>query len=200
MGWTLVPDKAAGDVFTAAMWNNYIAANINTGLCVQLADTVLVGTSAAITFASIPQAFSHLRIVGYARTDGAVTVQDMLMRFNGDSGANYDRQYLSGAVSTAAAGESFGTTGLGVSSVPGASAAANLFAPFDIVTPYYSQGSNHKASVSCWAYKYGTASGNLGVGMMSHFWRSAAAITQVSLHPTSGNFVAGTRVTLYGMP
>ncbi len=200
MAWTSVPDKATGDVFTEAMWDTYIRDNLNTGVPVVLANSTLVGAAASISFTGINQTFAHLLVVAYLRGDTAAATVNTLMRFNGDSGANYDYQTVRGAASTTSAVEVFATTGILVGQVPANTAAANLFSAHQITIPHYAQASNNKASSSQHVMKIGTASGNLNVEGQAGFWRSNSAITQVSLTPAAGNFVAGSRVTLYGVP
>jgi hypothetical protein len=51
------------------------------------------GGSASLTFTSIPQTFTHLQIRGIVRSS---TANNCYVRYNGDSGSNYGRQYLFG--------------------------------------------------------------------------------------------------------
>ncbi len=200
MGFTTVPDKAAGDVFTEAMWDTYIKDNFNTGIPVVLGNTTLGANAASIDFTGIPPDWAHLLVVAYLRGDVGAVATPINVRFNSDTGNNYDRQYDLGTGSTASAGESFAQTWAQVGNCAGGNAGANLFGALTLDIPFYSQASNNKVISSSWAGKWGTSSGNMESGMMSAFWRSSAAITTVSLMPTSGNFVSGSRVTLYGMP
>lgn len=200
MGFTIVPDKANGDVFTEAMWDTYIKDNLNTGVPVLLGESTLGATTASVTFSSIPSSWAHLLVVGYCRTDNAVVAQDCAVRFNSDTGANYDRQYHSGAAAATGAGETFGATSAAGWNCPGASAGANLFGAFDLWVPYYANSANNKTFCSEWNYKHGTSSGNLGVGVSAGFWRSNSAITSLTLLPQAGSFVSGCRFSLWGYP
>jgi hypothetical protein len=199
VGFTVVPDKANGDVFTEAMWDTYIKDNFNTGVPVLLGSSTLGGTAASVSFSSISQSWNHLLVLGYARGDTAATFIDLIMRFNSDSGANYDRQYLVGSAAGASAGENFATTGVSPATVSAASAAANLFGGFSIWIPFYTSTANNKTAVCEWGHKFGTSSGNIVIGTSAFFWRSNSAITDVLLAPNTGSFVAGSRFSLYGM-
>lgn len=200
MGFTSVPDKASGDVFSESMWDTYIKDNLNTGIPVLLAEETLSGTQASIDFASIAQDWSHLSLVGYLRGDTAATSASVAIRFNGDSGSNYDRQYLAGSGATATAVETFGASSAQIGECAAASASANLFSGLVIDIPHYAQPDNNKSAVSAWALKVSTSTGGMAAGRIAAFWRSSAAITQVTIFPTAGSFITGSRLSLYGMP
>ena len=199
MAFQTVPDKATGDVFTEAMWD-LLKDNINGAIPVVLADSTLSVAAASIDFTGIAQDWAHLHLIGYLRGSTAATATQVYMRINGDAGSNYDFQQLYGQASTAAAGETFAADKAQVGACAAASAGANLFSPFTADIPFYAGGDNNKTISSAFSYKTGTSSGNLQVSSMGAFWRSNAAITSISLFPSAGNFTAGSRVTLYGMP
>src|SRR5688572_24681195 len=94
MGFTTVPDKAGGDVFTEAMWDTYIRDNMNTGMPVILGETSLGASAASITYSGLPSGWKHLYLAGYSRGDAVATNVAVNVRFNSDSGANYDYQYM----------------------------------------------------------------------------------------------------------
>lgn len=200
MPWTSVPDKATGDVFTEAMWDTFVRDNLNTGVPVVLANSTLVASAASISFTGINQTFAHLMVVAYLRGDTAAASTTLNLRFNGDAGANYDNQLAFGSAATVGAIETFAATQLRSGTIPANTAGANLFGAQHITIPHYAQASNNKAVSAQSAHKTGTASGNMGVEAHAGFWRSNSAITQVALLPAAGNFVAGSRVTLYGVP
>jgi hypothetical protein len=124
------------------------------------------------------------------------------VRFNGDTGANYDAQSIhNSAATTAAAGENLAaTSGMidrGVS--PGGSAAASEFGVVVTLIPAYTDTVGQKGAISIIAGRSGTASGNLSAMLCATFWRSTAAVNRITILPSSGNFVTGSRVTLYGL-
>jgi hypothetical protein len=201
MGFTTVPDKSDGDVFTAAMWD-IIKDNFNTGVPVLFAESTLGADTAQVTFAAIPQTHQHLWIDWHARTTQAIVASSVLMRLNGDAAANYDIQYLNSIGTTASAGEVFAQTSEGYAMLcAGASAAANLFGGGSIIIPNYRGNSNQKSGVTTASAKYGTASGNLETRQVGWTWRSTAAVTQLEFLSNGGaNLVAGTRFSLFGMP
>lgn len=200
MAFTVVPDKATNDILTEANWDTHIKDNFNTGVPVVLANSTLSGAAASIDFTSISQSWAHLMIVAYLRGDTASTSTAGLMRFNGDTAANYDYQTQTGRAATAAAAETFAAAYIETGSVPANTAGANLFSVNVIRIPHYAQATNNKSASISAGLKYGTATTNQIVYGIAGFWRSNSAITQVTLLPVAGNFNTGSRATLYGLP
>lgn len=200
MTWSSVPDKANGDVFTEVMWDAYIRDNLNTGPPVLLANSTLGGTAASVDFTSISQAFSTIFAIGYVRGDTAALGVNVSLRLNGDSGSNYDIQNLSGSAATASAAELFAQTSMNPAVMPGSTAGANLFGVFIVYIPFYSGSSNNKAVITGYGSKAGTSTTNITTAAKCMHWRSNAAVNQVTFLAGSGNFVSGSRFSIYGQP
>jgi hypothetical protein len=197
--FTVVPDKAVNDPFTEAMWDLYIKDNLNKGVVRPVAEVTLGSAAASIDFTSIAEDWSHLMLALYLRGDTAATTVNLLVRINGDSGGSYDYQRLTGNAGTAGAAEAFGQTSALMGVIPANTAGANVFGGGLILVPHYAQAANQKYLLSFFGYKIGNVSTNLDVAIRSGFWRNANAITQITLLPSAGNFVTGSRATLYGM-
>jgi hypothetical protein len=201
VGFTTVPDKSSGDVFTEAMWDTYIKDNFNTGVPVLLADSTVTGSVAAsIDLQDIPQDWTHLLLITYLRGDTAASLIQTYMRFNNDSSSNYDSQNVGGNASSATAAEELAQSGVPCTAMPAASAGSNLFGSQIIHIPYYSQASNAKTAVTHAALKTGTTSGSVYMQVRSGFWRSNSAITRITILASTGNLAIGSRVSLYGLP
>lgn len=186
---------------TAVVTGDYVTAIQLNGLPVRIADTTLVADALSIDFTSIPQFYAHLRIDVYSREDTAgLLTAGWTLRFNGDTGANYDYQFVQAYGTTKVAAEGFAQTKL----IPGVETAnlagANLFAPTTLIIPHYAGTANNKDVLSSWSCKYGTATNNLQVGFAGGFWRSNAAITSIKVYADGDNFRSGSRATLYGIP
>lgn len=200
-GYIALPTKNPGDVLTSALWNTYLQGNADSGFVRKLADSTLVGSVAAFDFTSVPATFAHLLLMLYLRCDDVATITGANIRFNGDTGANYDFQYASGSAAAVTATESFGATAGQCGLAPAASAAANLFGVAYVFIPHYAAALNNKAWKFQTITKFGTASGNITTREGGGFWRSSAAINQVTVVDSGGgNFVAGSRATLLGLP
>jgi hypothetical protein len=181
---------ATGDVVTAAEFKKTAGA---------IFDSTLGASAASIDVTGISNTYAHLMVTVYARGDVASTGVNVIMRFNGDAAANYDYQVVAGFAATAAAAETFAASGVLIGGIPANTAGANLFGQADVFIPHYAASSNNKQFVSMNIYKTGTATTNMTIQLLGGSWRSNAAINQVTLLPTSGNFVAGTRATIHAL-
>lgn len=166
---------------------------------VLIADSEATGDVTDITFSSIPGNFRHLNLVVQARGDQAATATSLLLQFNGDTGNNYDYQYLAGQAAALAAAESFAATSIFLGQVAGGTAGAGISGGADILIHNYS-GSTLNKTLSCLcSTKKSTAGAGMLTWFIGGFWRSSAAITSIKLYPGSDNFVAGTVASLYGL-
>lgn len=181
---------ATGDIVTAAEFKKGVGA---------IFDTTLGGAAANIDVTSISATYAHLLLTLYSRSDAATALVAGLMRFNGDSAANYDYQYVQGQAATASAAESFGASSLTIGNIAGNTAGANLFGTQEIFIPHYAGASNNKGFIALSANKIGVATTNITVNLFGGSWRSNAAINRITLLPGSGSFMAGTRLTIYAM-
>jgi hypothetical protein len=159
----------------------------------------LGGSAANVDITSISATYAHLMVVVYARGDTAATNTALGVRFNGDTAANYDYQTLSGQGAAVFAGEQFAQTSAIAGFMTANTAGANLFSAHCIFIPHYAGSTNNKLALAVSSTKTGTTAATMFVYLTGGFWRSAAAVNRITLLPAAGNFVAGTRVTIYGM-
>lgn len=172
----------------------------SAGATAQLFDSTLSGAAASIDSGAngIAQTASTLLIVILARTTQAVVTSTVQLRFNGDSGANYDRAQMSSTAGAAPAGATAaGGTNIDPP-VPGSSVGANTFASWMIWVPAYTQTTAHKMLSGTGGWAEATATNDV-IASTTGKWRNTAAITQVSITAGSGNLVAGSRLTVYGL-
>jgi hypothetical protein len=200
MGYTALPTKNPGDILTSALWNTYLQGNADSGFMRMLADTTLGGAAAQIDFASIPATFAHLMLILYPRGDAAAVSTGLIARFNGDAGANYDWQLMQGQAAVASAAEGIAATGIFSTAVPAASAVGNAFGIYEMLIPHYTNTASFKGFTGRASSKTTNASGGITVQGWSGFWRNVAALNRITLSLASGNFAAGSRATLYGLP
>ena len=148
----------------------------------------------------IPAGFNVLEIFAMMRTDEAVTVSTGALRFNGDSGNNYDSEFLQGLNAAASAGNN-----RGVAQVPfdiaGASLAAGVASQLDARVTAYAGTAFAKVG------EYGgsipsQAAATIEVLRRGFGYRQVTpvAINQVALSITSGagqKFKAGSALYVY---
>lgn len=169
---------------------------------VKLAETLLSGSVASISWTSIPAGFRHLKVDLYSRTDRVNVSDNVIMQFNGDTAANYDYQTISGTGATASAGEALAVAFVLLGTTCGASATANYFGALEARIKHYAGTTGNKqvnADSGRWT---ANTTGTGQKDQVSGHWRTAAtAINRIDLKPSVGpNFVAGTLATLWGEP
>lgn len=157
-------------------------------------------SAASFDFTSLPSQFAHLLIVVYGRGDTVAVNTTILCRFNNDTAANYDteRGYNVGTT-TNTPQETLADTAAHIGSIPAASAPAGLAGMSRVDIAGYAATTFQKAVVSAGAYKTATTTGSLVADQYASFWRSTAAINRVTILPVAGNFIAGSRCTVYGL-
>lgn len=165
---------------------------------VELIETLTPTGTGTITFSDLG-AFSHLEIRFSGRSTEAATATDVMLRFNADTGNNYDRELLRGAGTTAAASEDIGQTHALIATLAGASATSGLTGSGTIVIPNYRDTNLHKTATSFNVHKSSNSSSGTGIRCWGAAWRNTAAITSITLALTSGNYAAGTKFSLYGL-
>ena len=169
------------------MSNNYV-----------LLETIALTQSAAsVTFDNLPTSgYTDLKIVASVRGDSANVYNYCRIRFNGDTGSNYNMQILYGdsgvAGSTPASGTSI-TGGL----YAGSSSTANTFSNSEWYIPNY-RGSTQK-SLSIDAVTENNSATSSNGYLTAALWTGTVAITSATLLPNSGNFVANSTFSLYGI-
>jgi hypothetical protein len=171
----------------------------------KIAEVVVQGTAAAaIDINNLPQNFKDLMVTVSARTDSASvgTYNDnALIQFNGDTTAAdyasyyYGEQQVGGAAAFVSGGGPgnwyFALAGSGASSV-------GRFSVTSALISAYSAADRFKQWVSS------TSSMDIGnTGSAFTFtgeWDSLAPITSLHVWADGANLIAGTRLTVYGLP
>lgn len=140
-------------------------------------------------------------LVCQVRTDAVAEIDVLLLRLNSDTGANYDRENITGNFTTISSGGSRAQTSMAIGAIEAASSRASNFGPIDINIFGYSRTDAEK-----WAFSRGAAFGNVSadldlfIQLLANRWRNPTAISSITLLPNTGpNFVSGSRFGLYGV-
>lgn len=156
----------------------------------------LASATSTITFSSIPSTYTHLQIRGGLNGTAAGTYNNVNLRFNSDSGANYSTHTVYGDGSVGANNETSGTRIYGAIFDTQASAADYLgVAVIDILD--YANTNKYKTTRALSGLDLNTGGGNIALG--SGNWRDTVAITSITFSTVSGNFNVGSTLALYGI-
>jgi hypothetical protein len=165
----------------------------------ELISTTILGSSAAsVTFSGLgtsAAAYKHLQIRMTGRGDVATAQTVVGMRMNSDTGTNYGLHRLTGNGSSVSSGgnanNDWGYAGI----VSAASAGANQFGASIIDILDFSSSVKNKTVRTL----TGNTSGN-EIDLYSFVWLSTSAVTSLNLYPPAGgNWVTGSRFSLYGL-
>ncbi len=167
------------------------------GAMVQISQQVLAGAAASVSFTGISAAYTSLRLVITARGSQATAFVGMTLRFNTDTAANYD--YTQGGASGGAAfaQQVLAQTGIFIGNIPGSTATANNAGSATIEIPNYSATVFNKTVIGI--SDYNIQGGSLQTFLTGGQWRSTAAINNVTIITSAGNFIIGSVFTLYGI-
>lgn len=164
-----------------------------------ISEVVTTGSQASVTFSSIAATYRDLEIRVRGRCSAAgVAVVELRIRFNGDTGSNYDSEDAHWFAGGAGIGQTLGATSGFIGQIPAATAATSRVIGADVVIYDYRGTAFQKEWSGLFGATLGTGGFNVGVGLYSGNWRSTAAINALTVFPASGAFVDGSVVSLYG--
>lgn len=156
--------------------------------------TTLSSTASSITFSSIPADWTDLLVFYSLRSDEAANQRDLRMRFNGST-SGYSSKYLDGYGSSTGSGSDSGTFFL-AANIPAANLTSNTFSNSYIYIPNYTSSNYKSASIDHTAENNATLT---YMRLWAGLWSNTNAITEISLFPEAGNFVANSSVYIYGI-
>jgi len=160
--------------------------------------TVGSGGASTITFSSIPQTYTHLQIRGIARenTGAGTSINDLLVRFNSDSGANYRYHYMRGNGSTASGGSAGSQTYAWALGTSQAGSTSSTFAGNVCDILDYTNTNKNTTTRSL----VGTDFNGSGIiDFMSNLWLNTAAVTSITIITGGNDFAQYSSFALYGI-
>lgn len=183
----------------ASAWSTAALANLQ--------DTTLANSSTSVvTFSSIPQTYSHLLLVAQGRlTETTDQANDALLTFNGDTAARYANVTWavanpSGSIASGT-GNAYASSSTPVFRFLASQAGSNVNAGGGFAfIPNYANAAFNKLVYSLSGGGNGTTSlvdMRTRIGIYNPV--TQAAVTSLSLAAAAGNYLTGTRFTLYGI-
>jgi hypothetical protein len=164
------------------MPNNYV-----------LLETIaLTQAAASVTFDNLPTSgYTDLKVVISARL--SITSADLVLRFN-NLNTNLSDRVVYGLGASTTGSNAVSNIRLTINS---GSSTANTFGNSEVYIPNYRSAVAHSVSIDSVAEDNGTANNIMWLG--AGLWNSATAITAINLVLSSGNFVANSTFSLYGI-
>jgi hypothetical protein len=153
----------------------------------------LATAAASIEFTSIPSTFTDLVVLLSTRVTDTSDAKGSYYTISFNSNIlNYSARYLQGNGSSAASGPLPGLAGIAASNA----ATANTFGNDLMYVPNYTASTNKSYSVDSVSENNATGAYQT---IVAGLWADSSAITTVKFTPSSGNFMAGCIVSLYGV-
>lgn len=180
---------ATNDIVTAAEFRKGMG---------MIADSTLGAPAGSIDFSALPTSYGALLIEAQLRGDTAATFTNVNLRFNADAGVNYNYGQISTNGTTVATTEQYGQVSIIPGVIPAATAPTSAGGPLMVLVPNYGGTTFHKNTLSLVASNNADAGPNqMNMAFGQGRWKSTAAITRVTLLPSAGSFVAGSRMTIW---
>lgn len=161
-------------------------------------DEILAADAASFDVQNIPQEYKHLQIEFHGRGTVAAVGALALCRMNNDSGANYHQETLYGAGGSAGAAAASGQTSMQIGQVAGASAPTSYSGITSAKINDYAGTTFFKSAVGI-DFHSRDASSSQVAETSGGIWLNAGAINRLTIYPHSGNWKAGSRLTIYGL-
>lgn len=163
---------------------------------VLLRRTLVTGTPASITL-PVTRGFQALSLRILARNTGAGAV-NLLMRFNGDTAANYDWQQLAGVDTGATAGAGAADTSLNIGGLPGTGAPVGAVSLTELTIPLPDGTTFEKTFVGTNYERRTDAVSGFRMRAIGGSWRPETALSSITLLLSSDTFADGSLVELRG--
>jgi len=162
------------------------------------AKTVGAGGVTSLSFTTIPQIYTDLKVVMSVRDSGASLERNIRMTFNNVAGTSYSQRLLYGNGSAAQSYSASSAAFINPFYATAANATANIFASNEIYIPNYTSSNFKSVSIdSTIENNATTTSMGLSVGLFSN----TGAITSIKFEPDNpgDTYVQGSTFYLYGI-
>lgn len=159
-------------------------------------DTTTAGLAfptATIVTPTLASTYKHLRVEFSIVNDTAVN-KEFYLQINGDSGTNYDTEILNVNATTATGTNRNAQTLLYI-----CNCSTGFMTAGTIDIPNYTQNLYGKPITSQATFIQTRTAGQQYVQTTGSYWHSAAVVQTLAFSMNTANFVAGTRVSVYGL-
>jgi hypothetical protein len=154
-------------------------------------------SQATVSFTSIPSTYKHLQLRIHARSNRASSDTTAVIRFNSDSGANYNNHRLYGNGSTVSADGNTNETRVMYLMINAVGATTASYSPYIVDIHDYASTTKNKTARAIGGKDNNDTDGY--IFLQSGAWRNTAAITTIELIDVISTFVNGSVISLYGI-
>jgi hypothetical protein len=155
----------------------------------------LGSTTATVTFTSIPQTYTDLKLLVSSRSTLSANYNYLTVNFNGAS-TNWNYKVLY-AVGSSAESASSNATFIEYIWQPAANVTANSFGNIELYIPNYTSANYKSVSADFVSENNGTTGFILGLN--AALWPNTAAITSITLGADGASLLSGSSFYLYGI-
>ena len=163
---------------------------------------VLSSSASSVTFTGLGSYtdYKHLQIRMTARNDITANTISTVLTFNGDTGSNYAHHKLEGDGSSVSSDAGTSRSNIDLEVTPAANAASNIF-DAKVIDILDFASTNKNTTVRALNGLVDSSISRTRIYLLSGVYLSTNAITSITLDQAiaSGNFVAGSRFSLYGV-
>lgn len=163
-----------------------------------LLQEVMPSSTGTVTFSSIPAIYRDIEVVVRGRSTLSAAFAEVDIRFNNDSGANYDSEQITYNNATFTGTGAVTQTLAFVGWIPAATGVVNAAATSRMRIFNYRDTNFYKSYHACGGVKTGTGAANQFETVITGEWNSTSAITRVDvILASSAQFASGAVVSLY---
>jgi hypothetical protein len=166
----------------------------------KISSTELKTSASTVTFSNIPQGYKDLKIAMSARCDSTGGYPETVnLKFNNSSTSDYTWRGLYSVTATPGSNNSISGSSMRVGSIPAVATTANIFSDIEIYIPNYRSSNNKSISVEATSEMNGSTDFTYALIMNAGIRTNSAAITEINLSLSAGNFIANSTLILYGI-
>jgi hypothetical protein len=166
-----------------------------------IAKQVLATAASTVTFSGIPQTYDDLVVRISAHSTDSNTVDNLVIRWNGDSGSNYVSMAIFGTdVTTQGTSATVNTTYIQDIQIPTNSLNALYYGSTEIYMPRYTTTGEKQSKIFNACDIAANTSGSSRLTEMANYYKGTAAITSITFASANGaNLAANSGFWLYGI-
>jgi len=163
--------------------------------------TVTSGGTSSVTLSSIPGTYTDLKLITSTKagTSGGSYWNDTFFNFNNDTGYNYAEMTLFAYDANTPSSTTSYTDRINLIYGAGANSGTNVFGNSEIYIAGYASSNAKPVAANFTPEDTAAPSSYWILGMTSGVWTGSAAITSITITPSSGTFAQYSTFYLYGI-